>query len=154
MCDKIFQNFRFSGLKFFLNIFQEKFLAKKEVIISAGAIGSPQILLLSGIGDTDHLQEVGIDTLHHLPGVGQNLQDHLFFPIFIHLSDGLVFDPLAALYPSTISSYMSGGGPLTSSGGCGGLAHVHSDINTESRPDVQFHFKKFRGSKTDSGLTF
>lgn len=51
--------------------------ASKEVILSAGAFGSPQLLLLSGIGDHQHLKDVDIECHHHLPGVGQNLQDHL-----------------------------------------------------------------------------
>lgn len=51
--------------------------ARKEVILAAGAIGSPQIMELSGIGDHKRLQDAGIETLHHLPGVGENLQDHL-----------------------------------------------------------------------------
>ena len=48
-----------------------------EVILSGGAINSPQLLMLSGIGNADHLKSVGVDVLHHLPGVGENLQDHL-----------------------------------------------------------------------------
>ena len=55
--------------------------ARKEIILSAGAFQSPQILMLSGIGASDQLGIHGIDCLHELPGVGQNLQDHLFFPI-------------------------------------------------------------------------
>lgn len=51
-------------------------LALKEVILSAGPVNSPQILLLSGIGDTDDLSRLGIPTLVHSPGVGQDLQDH------------------------------------------------------------------------------
>lgn len=51
--------------------------ANKEVILSAGAFGSPQILKLSGIGNREELQEHGIDVVHHLPGVGENLQDHI-----------------------------------------------------------------------------
>lgn len=51
--------------------------AKAEVILAAGAINSPQLLQLSGIGPADLLQSHGIDVLHHLPGVGENLQDHL-----------------------------------------------------------------------------
>jgi choline dehydrogenase-like flavoprotein len=47
-----------------------------EVVLSAGAVGSPQVLMLSGIGPQDHLRQVGIDTVVHLPGVGANLQDH------------------------------------------------------------------------------
>lgn len=49
----------------------------KETVLAAGAIGSPQILQLSGIGDAAHLQQVGVDVVHELPGVGGNLQDHL-----------------------------------------------------------------------------
>ncbi|OSQ57015.1 choline dehydrogenase [Marivita cryptomonadis] len=49
---------------------------RKEIILSAGAVGSPHILMLSGIGPANHLQEMGIDVLHDLPGVGQNLNDH------------------------------------------------------------------------------
>ena len=47
------------------------------MILSGGAINSPQLLLLSGVGDTEHLRQVGVEPLHHLPGVGRNLQDHL-----------------------------------------------------------------------------
>lgn len=50
--------------------------ANREVILCAGAIASPQILQLSGIGDIDHLQSIGVTALRHLPGVGQNLRDH------------------------------------------------------------------------------
>ena len=50
--------------------------ATKEVIVSSGAIMSPKLLMLSGIGDRDELQAQGIETVHHLPGVGKNLQDH------------------------------------------------------------------------------
>ncbi len=55
-----------------------RYTADKEIILSAGAIGSPAILQHSGIGDKAHLQSVGVTAVHHLPGVGQNLQDHIF----------------------------------------------------------------------------
>ena len=51
--------------------------ARREIILSAGSIGSPQILELSGIGQTDRLKALGIDAVHDLPGVGENLADHL-----------------------------------------------------------------------------
>jgi len=54
---------------------------EKEIIVSAGAFQSPQILMLSGIGDFSELKKHGIDCLHELKGVGKNLQDHLFYPI-------------------------------------------------------------------------
>jgi choline dehydrogenase len=47
-----------------------------EIVLSGGAIGSPHLLLLSGVGPADQLEPLGIDVVHHLPGVGQNLQDH------------------------------------------------------------------------------
>lgn len=50
--------------------------ARREIILCAGAINSPQLLMLSGIGPQDHLREMGIDLVHHLPGVGAHLQDH------------------------------------------------------------------------------
>jgi choline dehydrogenase-like flavoprotein len=50
--------------------------ADREVILAAGAIGSPQLLMLSGVGPAEHLREHGIDVVHELPGVGENLQDH------------------------------------------------------------------------------
>ena len=50
--------------------------AAKEVILSAGAVGSPHLLMLSGIGPADHLKDIGIQVHHDLPGVGQNLNDH------------------------------------------------------------------------------
>jgi choline dehydrogenase len=51
--------------------------AEREVILAGGAINSPQLLMLSGIGPADHLRKVGVKPVHDLPGVGQNLQDHL-----------------------------------------------------------------------------
>ena len=52
-------------------------VAAGEVILSGGAINTPQLLQLSGVGDQQHLASVGVDVVHHLPGVGENLQDHL-----------------------------------------------------------------------------
>ena len=54
----------------------ERWEARREVVLCAGAIGTPQVLMLSGVGEGGHLQEMGIPVLHHAPGVGRNLQDH------------------------------------------------------------------------------
>ena len=58
--------------------------ARREVILTSGSIQSPQLLMLSGIGDGDHLAAVGVSVRHHLPGVGRNLHDHLASPV--HMS--------------------------------------------------------------------
>lgn len=55
--------------------------ARNEVILSGGAINSPQVLMLSGIGPRQHLESLGIDVVRDLPGVGQNLQDHMMAPV-------------------------------------------------------------------------
>lgn len=61
--------------------------ASSEVILSAGAIGSPQLLMLSGIGPANHLSEVGVPVHHDLRGVGENLQDHPFVTLIWEVSD-------------------------------------------------------------------
>ena len=63
---------------------QRMIRARREVVLAAGAIQSPQVLLLSGIGDAEHLAEVGVPLRHHLPGVGRNLHDHMASPV--HMS--------------------------------------------------------------------
>ena len=62
-------------------------LARREIVLTAGAIHSPQLLLLSGIGDGEDLQKLGIEVRHHLPGVGRNLHDHLASPLHMHTLD-------------------------------------------------------------------
>jgi choline dehydrogenase len=73
----LFEGKRAIGVEILQNGNLRRILARKEVILSAGAIASPQLLQLSGIGDGALLKEHGIDVVHHLPGVGENLQDHL-----------------------------------------------------------------------------
>ena len=82
VCKLIFENNKATGVTFKDNknkIFNIK--SKKEVILCAGAVGSPHILMLSGIGPKDHLQSMGINLVVDMPGVGQNLQDHPDFMI-------------------------------------------------------------------------
>ncbi|WP_201832870.1 GMC family oxidoreductase [Microvirga zambiensis] len=79
----LFEGRRAIGVEIRQNGALRRIMARKEVILSAGAIASPQILQLSGIGNGALLQEHGIPVVHHLPGVGENLQDHLQLrPIF------------------------------------------------------------------------
>ncbi|XP_013167513.1 PREDICTED: glucose dehydrogenase [FAD, quinone]-like [Papilio xuthus] len=71
------ENRRAYGVKFVKREQTKLIKASREVILSAGSIQSPQLLMLSGIGDSEHLKEVGIYPIVNLPGVGKNLQDHV-----------------------------------------------------------------------------
>jgi choline dehydrogenase-like flavoprotein len=66
---------------------EEVLRAEREVLLSAGAINSPQLLLLSGIGPADELRAAGVEVRHDLPGVGRNLQDHPFVSLIWEVSD-------------------------------------------------------------------
>ncbi len=70
-------------------------LARREVILSAGAVGSPQILQLSGIGPAAHLRAHGVEVLHDAPGVGENLQDHLQIRAVFKVSGAKTLNTLA-----------------------------------------------------------
>src|SRR5690606_3629800 len=74
--------------------------ADREVIVSSGAIGSPKLLMLSGIGPADHLKSVGIATVPDLPGVGANLQDHLDLFVIAECSGDFTYDNYAKLHRS------------------------------------------------------
>jgi choline dehydrogenase-like flavoprotein len=73
----LFEGKRAVGVEFRQHGQLRRVLTNQEVVLSAGAVASPQLLQLSGIGDGSLLQQHGIDVVHHLPGVGENLQDHL-----------------------------------------------------------------------------
>ncbi|XP_072746559.1 glucose dehydrogenase [FAD, quinone]-like [Anoplolepis gracilipes] len=75
------------GVKFRKDLIPFVIKAKREVILSGGAINSPQILMLSGIGPRDHLEEMNIPVIHHVPGVGQNLHDHVGFGGITYIVD-------------------------------------------------------------------
>jgi choline dehydrogenase len=72
----VFDGKRAVGVEFSRNGNTERATALREVILSAGAIGSPHILQLSGVGDAEHLQRIGVPVVHELKGVGKNMQDH------------------------------------------------------------------------------
>ena len=72
----------------------EKFIVQaEEIILSAGAVASPQLLMLSGVGPADHLRSLGIQLVHDLPGVGSNLRDHPTVRIQLRVKDRFPPDP-------------------------------------------------------------
>eukprot|EP00057_Strongylocentrotus_purpuratus_P034775 XP_796478.2 PREDICTED: choline dehydrogenase, mitochondrial-like [Strongylocentrotus purpuratus] len=78
LCDRVlFEGTKATGIEFTCKKVKKFARASQEVILSGGAINSPQLLMLSGVGNADDLKALGIPVVAHLPGVGQNLQDHL-----------------------------------------------------------------------------
>jgi len=116
--------------------------ARREVILSAGAFGSPKLLMLSGIGHAEELQAQGIDVVRDLPGVGQNLQDHLDYTISYRSKrrDVIGLNPLGLLQLARagLEWRKSGEGMFTTPYAEGG-AFVRSDPAL-GRPDLQLHF--------------
>ena len=116
--------------------------ARREVILSAGAFGSPQLLLLSGIGPQDEISAHGLPVHHELPGVGQNLQDHLDYVMSFHSKRqdvvGLTPKGLGQLFKSAMQWRKDGSGEFATPFAEGG-AFIKSDP-AETRPDLQLHF--------------
>ena len=111
--------------------------AMREVVLSGGAINSPQLLMLSGIGPADHLREVGVDVVSDLPGVGGGLQDHPLVPVVWNVRSGRSLR--LAESPRNLAMWaVAGRGPLTSNLAEAGLFTRSSLELTE--PDLQFHF--------------
>jgi choline dehydrogenase-like flavoprotein len=72
----LFDGKRATGIEFSRDGNTERADAAREVILAAGAVGSPHLLQISGVGDPQHLQQIGVPVLHECPGVGRNMQDH------------------------------------------------------------------------------
>ncbi|XP_071448474.1 glucose dehydrogenase [FAD, quinone]-like [Hetaerina americana] len=134
---------RVTGVQFFRGSRRKIVRVKREVILSAGAVGSPQLLMLSGIGPREHLREVGIPLITDLK-VGQNLQDHIGLGGLTFIVDEPVTFTKARFQtaPVALEYAINGRGPMTSLGGVEGLAFVNTKFanHSEDWPDVQFHF--------------
>jgi len=119
----------------------EKIYAEKEIILSGGSINSPQLLMLSGIGDSDHLKQKGINIIHDLKGVGKNLQDHLetYIQQECKTSDTLYkYTKLVPKILAGIQWFLSKSGPCSQSFlEAGGFARSSLE---HSIPNIQFHF--------------
>jgi choline dehydrogenase len=111
--------------------------AAAEVVLAGGAINSPQLLMLSGIGPADHLRSVGVDVVQDLPGVGGGLQDHPLVPTIWHVRSGKSL--FRAESPSGYAQWFGARrGPLTSNLAEAGLFTRSAPELPE--PDLQYHF--------------
>jgi len=125
--------------------------ADTEVILSSGSIGSPKLLMLSGIGPADHLGSHGVTVSCDHPGVGSNLQDHLDFCTIAECTGGHTYDRYAHPFWSAVAGIrylLTRGGPVASSlFETGGFWYVEEGARS---PDIQFHLGL--GSGIEAGV--
>jgi len=138
----IFNGKKAIGVEVIINGKVQKLLAKKEVILSAGAFGSAQLLLLSGVGPKEKLAEHGIDQIHNLPGVGENLQDHVDYVLSYRSSSletfGLSIRGGMKLFMQAFKYWRKRQGMLASNyAESGGFLTTNDRV---SSPDIQLHF--------------
>lgn len=136
------QSKRAYGVEFIRDGRKETVYAKREVILSAGAINSPQLLMLSGVGPRVHLEQLGITVNQDLPGVGQNLQDHIaigsiVFPIDYEIS--IIMHRMMNVN-SALRYAVTEDGPLTSSVGIEAVGFISTKYanQTDDYPDIEF----------------
>lgn len=133
---------RATGLRYLKGRREFEIRARREVILSGGTFGSPQLLLLSGIGPAGELRKHGIAVRHELPGVGQNLQDHLDFILLWKSRDrdmiGLSLPGAAAMLREILRWRRDGSGLMATPFAEAGV-FLKSDPSLE-RPDLQLHF--------------
>ena len=125
--------------------------ADTEILVTAGAIGTPKVMMLSGVGPAAHLREHGIDVVHDLPGVGENLNDHFGIDIVAELNGHYSLDkynkPHWALWAG-MEYVLFRSGPITSNVVEGGAFWFAGD--DRSVPDLQFHF--LAGAGAEAGV--
>lgn len=125
--------------------------AEREVLVTSGAIGSPKLLLQSGIGPANHLTSVGVKVLHDLPGVGGNMQDHLDLFVISECTGDHTYDGVAKPHRTAwagLEYLMFRSGPVASSlFETGGFWYADPDARS---PDIQFHLGL--GSGIEAGV--
>jgi choline dehydrogenase-like flavoprotein len=128
--------------------------ANREVIVSSGAIGSPKLLMQSGIGPADHLRSAGVDVVHDLAGVGSNLQDHLDLFVIAECTGDHTYDkynlPHHAAWAG-IQYFLFKKGPVASSLFETGGFWYADPVHKARSPDIQFHLGL--GSGIEAGMT-
>lgn len=125
--------------------------AEREVIVCSGALGSPRILQLSGIGPAAMLEKAGVKVVHDLPGVGENLQDHTDCYLIYELKSASSYDKYKKLRWQVAAAVEYGlfrSGPITSNV-CEGGAFWFGD-KSDPLPDLQYHF--LAGAGVEEGV--
>ncbi len=133
----LFDGLRATGVAYFQNGLLKQARAEREVILCLGAVHSPQLLMISGVGPAEHLLEHGVACRHDLPGVGENLHDHPIIGTITDCTKRVTLDSAESAW--NFARYvLFRRGPFTSNVAEAG-AFVRSDASLD-RPDLQFHF--------------
>lgn len=144
---------RATGVEYVVGSQRHLARADSEVIVTAGAIGSPKLMMLSGIGPAAHLRSHGIDVVQDLPGVGQNLNDHFGIDIVAELKGHESLDkynkPHWAVWAG-MQYFLFNSGPVTSNVVEGGAFWFADGPGTAASPDLQFHF--LAGAGAEAGV--
>ena len=145
---------RATGVEYWHHGTQRTARASRETILAAGAINSPHLLLLSGIGSPDELRRAGVVPRHDLPGVGRNLQDHLQARVVFRTVRPITLNDQAGSLPRRAmigARYLlDRTGPLSFAASlAGAFARTRPEV---SRPDVQFHFQPLSLDSYDGRL--
>ncbi|MGN8024085.1 GMC family oxidoreductase [Phyllobacterium sp. 22229] len=147
----VVENSRAVGVEIARGNAREIIRAEREVLVSSGAIGSPKLLLQSGIGAADHLRKVGVPVVHNLPGVGENMQDHLDLFVISECTGDHTYDGVAKLHRTLwagLQYVLFRSGPVASSlFETGGFWYADPDARS---PDIQFHLGL--GSGIEAGV--
>ncbi|WP_394688767.1 GMC family oxidoreductase [Hoeflea sp.] len=126
--------------------------ARNEIILSGGAINSPQILMLSGIGESAQLRDHGIDVVADLPGVGKNLQDHLQARLVYKCNEPTLNDEVSTLFGQArigLKYLMFRAGPMTMAASLAtGFFRSREGLET---PDIQFHVQPLSAENPGKG---
>jgi len=138
----VFENKKAIGVELFYKGNIDVVKAQKEVILSAGSIGSPHLLQVSGVGERTELADAGINMIHHLPGVGKNLQDHLEFYFQFKCKKPITLNGKLDLWSKVKIGvswilFKKGLGITNHFEAC---AFIPSSLSDESWPDIQYHF--------------
>ena len=137
----LFDGRRAAGVSYSVGTEEVMVAARKEVIISAGSIGSPLLLQRSGVGPGEVLQSAGVGVVHDLPGVGENLQDHLEVYFQYRCKQPITLNSKLGL----ISKAIIGARWIFNRTGLGATNHFESCAFIRSKagvkwPDIQYHF--------------
>ncbi len=127
--------------------------ARREVILSGGSLNSPHLLMLSGIGEAEHLKANGIDPIHDLKGVGKNLQDHLQARLVFKCNEPTLNDEVRSLVDQAriaLKYALFRAGPMTMAASLAtGFMKTREDIAT---PDIQFHVQPWSADSPGEGV--